>query len=224
MNKNLLVLSLLGLALASCGRNGTDGINGISYIPAPVPPVVVDDVQLDIDSIISNKNEYRTATGLSPLTKGLMCQLFTYTSGDRIQASIAGHNTLAGLVSVGYFEYKGLFNQPNSSTNDGMNVLPEPFKGLYKTNYLLRCQGQVVITDSGYYKFETSTDDASVLYIDGVKTIDNDNAHGVTTLSNMKLLERGVHTFRFDYAQGGGNQALVVKMNESSIDPKFYYR
>ncbi|CAB4125655.1 PA14 domain containing protein [uncultured Caudovirales phage] len=222
--KHLLVLSALGLALASCGQNGSNGIDGKNFIPAPTTPIVQDLVQEDIDSIISFKNTYRVETGNTPLGTGLMCQVFTFTSGDRIQASIAGHNTLAGLVSVGYFEYKGLFNQPDSSSSLGNNVLPQPFKGLYKNNYLLRCQGQIVIQESGYHKFEANTDDASVLYIDGSVTIDNDNAHGITSKSNMKLLERGVHSFRLDYAQGNGNQALVIKMDEASIDARLYYR
>ena len=222
--KNLLVLSALGLALASCGKNGSDGVDGKNFVPAPTPPVVHDEVQEDIDSIISLKNKYRVQVGQNPLTTGIMCQVFTFTSGDRLQASIAGHNTFAGLVSVGYFEYKGSFNQPDSSSALGNNVMPEPFKSLYKNNYKISCQGQIVIRDSGYYKFETSTDDASLLYIDGGLLVDNDNAHGVNTLSNMKLLERGVHSFRFDYAQVNGNQALVIKMNEELIDSRLYYR
>lgn len=219
--KHLLVLSVLSLMLASCGKNGADGKD---FVPAPTPPVVHDEVQEDIDSIVSLKNKYRVQVGQNPLTTGLMCQVLTFTVGDRLQSSIAGHNTLSGLVSVGYFEYKGSFNQPDSSSALGNNVMPEPFKSLYKNNYKITCQGQLVIRESGYYKFETSTDDASLLYINGSLLIDNDNSHGITSKSNTKLLERGVYSFRFDYAQGNGSQALIIKMNELSIDSRLYYR
>lgn len=222
--KHLLVLSVLSLMLVSCGNNGADGLNGKDFVPAPTPPVVRDEVQDDIDSIISQKNKYRIQIGQTRLTTGLMCQVLTFTAGDRLQSSIAGHNTLSGLVSVGYFEYKGSFNQPDSSSALGNNVMPEPFKSLYKNNYKITCQGQIVIRESGYYKFETSTDDASLLYIGGSLLVDNDNSHGITSKSNMKLLERGIHSFRFDYAQGNGSQALIIKMNELSIDSRLYYR
>ena len=183
------------------------------------------ELQADIDAIVSYKSKARVLQGQNPLTKKLMCQLFTTTGGDRIQATKGGHNTLQGLTSVGYFEYSGPFNQPDSSTNDGMNVLPEPFKSMYKNGYLLRCQGQIVVTESNYYDFELGSDDGSVLYIAGSKLIDNDNNHGHTVLSAPKFLERGVHAFRLDYAQtSGGNQSLVLKVNDQSIDSRFYYR
>jgi hypothetical protein len=230
--KKLLLISLLGLSviMTGCGKDGDAGQAGapgqVVYIPTPTtPPTEVDELQADIDSIVSYKNEYRALNGQNPLTKNLMCQLFTTTGGDRIQASIAGHNTLTGLTSVGYFEYNGPFDQPNSSINDGMNVLPAPFKNLYKNMYLLRCQGQIVVTDSGYYDFSLGSDDASVLYINGSKLIDNDNNHGHTVMSAAKMLERGVHSFRLDYAQiGGGNQSLILKVNGESIPSNLFYR
>lgn len=215
---------LFALTLMSCGQNGVDGRDGKDFIPAPVTPVVQDTTQADINSIISYQNQYRVQTGNTPLGTGLMCQLFIFTGGDRIQASIAGHNTLSGLVSVGFFEYKGLFNQPNSSSSTGDNIMPEPFKTLYKNNYLLRCQGQIVIQQSAYHEFDVSSDDGSVLYIDGSVLIDNDNAHSINAVSANKLLQRGVHSFRIDYAQINGNQALILNMDNASIDPRLYYR
>jgi hypothetical protein len=226
--KNLVLISLLALLVITtgCGRKGDAGSNGITtVINQPAPTAPVSELQEDIDAIVSYKNEYRAMVGQNPLTKKLMCQLFTTTGGDRIQASIAGHNTLQGLVSVGYFEYNGEFNQPNSSVNDGLNVLPAPFKNLYKNMYLLRCQGQIVITDSSYYDFTVESDDGSVLYIDGSKLIDNDNNHGNTAVSASKMLERGVHSFRIDYAQtGGSSQSLMIRMNGESIPSNLFYR
>ena len=186
--KSLLLIGVLALSVA-CGR-GPKGKDGVSYIPAPTPTeeTPVDNDQLDIDHLVSLKNEFRAINGQNPLVKGLMCQLFTFTGGDRIQSSIAGHNQFTGLKSVGYFEYKGPFNQPESPISEGMNVLPEPFRTLYKNMYLIRCQGQIVVLDSGYYKFDLNSDDASLLYIGGSLLIDNDNNHGPTTVTKTKLL------------------------------------
>lgn len=224
--KSLLLIGVLALTVA-CGRGpkGDNGANGVSYIPAPTPTEPVDNDQLDIEHLVSLKNEFRAINGQNPLVKGLMCQLFTFTGGDRIQSSIAGHNQFTGLTSVGYFEYNGPFNQPESPIGDGMNVLPEPFRTLYKNMYLIRCQGQIVVLDSGYYKFDLNSDDASLLYVGGSLLIDNDNNHGPTLVSKVKLLERGIYSFRLDYAQAGaGSQALVLKVNDQSIDSKYYYR
>lgn len=219
--KKILLLSML--IFTSCGKDGKDGET--VFIPVHETPVVQDAIQDDIDELVSLKNEFRTLNGQLPLVKNLMCQLFTITGGDRIQASIAGHNTFTGITSVGYFAYNGPFNQPNSSTSEGMNVLPEPFKSLYQNMYLLRCQGQLVITDSGYHSFELGSDDASLLYINGSLLIDNDNNHGHTVVTKAKLLERGIYAFRLDYAQaGGGNQSLQLKMDGQSIDGALFYR
>lgn len=231
MLSSILFLSLL----VSCGKgkSGHDGAVGAAGTPGetiyvPAPPVEEDPTdpdQQDIEHLVSLKNEWRVVNGQTPLTKNLMCQLFTFTGGDRIQASIAGHNTFTGLTSVGFFEYNGAFNQAESDVNTGMNVLPEPFRSLYKNLYLIRCQGQIVVQDSGYYKFDLTSDDASLLYINGSLLIDNDNNHGPTLVSKIKLLERGIYSFRLDYAQaGGGSQALILKVNDQSIDSKYYYR
>lgn len=232
--KMIIAIALSLPLLVSCGKgkNGDNGIAGVdgkpgtSYIPEPTPEEPeIDADQLDIDNLVAFKNEFRAVNGQNPLVKGLMCQLFTFTGGDRIQASIGGHNTLQTLKSVGHFEYSGAFNQPESPIGDGMNVLPEPFRTMYKNLYLIRCQGQLVVQESAYYKFDLNSDDASLLYIGGSLLIDNDNNHAPTLVSRVKLLERGIYSFRLDYAQsGGGSQALQLKVNDQSIDSKYYYR
>lgn len=96
--------------------------------------------------------------------------------------------------------------------------------------YLLRCQGSLIVTKTDYYQFNLNSDDGSVLYLDGSKLVDNDNNHGPTLVSGTKMLRRGVHTFRLDYAQtGGGSQALELTAGSSSgvlstIDPSFFAR
>lgn len=219
MKQFFCVLLLSGFMAACAGPEGDRGPQGE---PAPTP--VVTPLQADINALVLDENTYRLGLGQTQLSEGLSCTLYTITGGDRIQSSIAGHNTLTGLSQVGTYLYKGAFNQPDSPTSDGMNVLPPALRAAYTNMYMLRCQGQVVITDSNWYSFSVSSDDASVLYVDGAKVVDNDNNHGVTTVTGSKYLRRGVHTIRLDYAQaGGGNQALIVQMNSSSINPALYY-
>lgn len=200
------------------GDTGPVGPPGVVPTPTPIPPV-----QEAVNAVVDDENTYRLGLGQTMISEGLTCTLYTVTGGDRIQSSISGHNTLTGITSVATYLYKGLFNQPDSPVSDGMNVLPVPLRS-YTNMYLLRCTGYIVVTETNYYKFDLNSDDASLLYIDGSKLIDNDNNHGATLVSGTKYLRKGVHTFRLDYAQtGGGNQALQLTVGGASIDPIFYY-
>lgn len=208
--------------LVSCGSDfispsdeqAVDVPTQVIYVPVTAPAPTQ---QQDIQSIVDSENEYRTDLGQAVLSPGLSCALSTFTSGERIQASIAGHNTLAGLVQVAVYTYTGVFNQPDSNANVGVNELPAALRSIYTNLYLLRCQGQVVIQNDDYYQFSLTSDDGSVFYLDNAKLIDSDNAHGAVTVSGQKFLRRGVHVFRLDYSQSGaGNMALVLQSAEGS--------
>lgn len=217
MKKFLLCLVILALS-ACAGDKGDTGARGPA---APVPAVTP--FEADVAALVADENDYRLGLGQSALTSGLSCRLHTFTSGDRIQASIAGHNTLAGLSQVASFSYSGPFNQPDSPVGSGLNVLPEPLMSTYQNMFLLRCEGYLVVTETDYYLWELSSDDASLLYIDGSKVIDNDNNHGITSVMGSKYLRRGVHSFRLDFAQaGGGNQALILKVDGASVNSLLY--
>ena len=207
MKSTLIALSI-ALTLVSCGRRDEIIFEPVYVASAPSSQDV------DAQDLINEENASRLAQGQTALSSGLSCNLQTFTGGDRIQASIADHNTLSGLTNVGSFLLAGGFNQEQSSVDVGMNVLPGSIKNVYKTMYLLRCTGYIVVTENQYHSFELTSDDASVMYVDGAKVIDNDNAHATTDKVAVKYLKRGVHSFRLDYAQNYGEQSLVLKMNE----------
>lgn len=224
--KNVYAFAFLisALSLTACGTETSyekvyvEQPPVVVEVPAPVKPLT------EIERLVADENDYRLGLGQTALTPGLSCALYSITGGDRIQASIAGHNTLQGVTQRATFLLKDVvINQPNTPVSEGMSVLPAPLRAVYKNMYLLRCQGQIVVTESGHYNFELTSDDASLLFLDGSKLLDNDNAHGVTTISGSKYLRRGVHAFRLDYVQSGaGNQALILKANDSLIDPAHY--
>lgn len=220
MKKLLLISTILTLCI-SCGRDNQTTI--INEVVSP-PTTEVNAETQDVETLLAEENSYRETLGQSQLTSGLSCNLQTYTGGDRIQASIANHNTLQGLSNVGSYTLKAPFNQDNTSVDLGLNVLPMGLKTMYKRNYLLRCTGYIVITENNYYKFDLTSDDASVLYIAGAKVIDNDNAHGVNLVSGTKFLRRGVHAFRLDYAQEGGSQALILNMSDELLSASRFVR
>lgn len=216
MKKILFVAALI--TLVGCGKGKS--IQTV-YIPAPVVASEPADLaQDDVDHMVSLKNEFRTLSGLNPLVKNLMCQLKTFTGGSTFGTAAP----FTGAVHVAYFEYNGAFNQPQTNVNNGMNVLPAALKALYKSMYNFTCTGFIVVPESDNYMFDLTSDDASRLYVNGTLLIDNDGNHGTTLRSAMKLLERGIYAFRLDYAQAGGDQSLILKVNGESIDGKFYYR
>lgn len=220
--KQFIFASLL--VLTACkGKKQT--ITEYVQVPAsPTETVSMSDTELAIKDVVDEENDYRLGLGQTALTPGLSCTLYTITGGDRIQASIAGHNTLTGITQVATFLHKGTFNQPEAPISDGLNVLPMSLRTVYKNMYLLRCTGYVVVLDSAHYGFEVNSDDASVTYVDGTKVVDLDNSHGPTTAFAAKYLRKGVKAFRIDYAQsGGGLQSLIVKVDGQLLDPKFLY-
>jgi hypothetical protein len=207
--------------LPSCGFKKVE--QNITVVEEVVPePLPEPSVESQVKAIVSEENEYRLGLGETMLSEGLSCTLYTVSGGTRIQSSIPGHTTLVGVTKVATFLHRSVFNQANSSVNEGMNVLPLALRTIYKSMYKLTCTGYIVVVESGFYNFELASDDASLLYLNGSKVIDNDNAHAITSVQGQRYLRKGVHQLRLDYAQTGGSQALMLKANGDFIDGLFY--
>lgn len=68
----------------------------------------------------------------------------------------------------------------------------------------------VNVPTKGVYKFTTTSDDGSRLFIGDVLVVDNDGDHGVIDRFGQIALEKGYHPLRLEYFQAGGNKALAV--------------
>lgn len=192
---------LIALFLAACA--GPEGMQGPVGAPAPVPVVTVPSL---IDTLVVSENDYRISQGQAPLTKGLSCTLYTVANTS------TGILTATGLVNKGSFTYLSNFSSPDSGAATGINVLPSAIRPLYTSWYELSCVGKLVVEVSGYYSFELTSDDGSLLYLDGSLVVNNDGNHGASTVAGMKYLRQGVHDFTAKYMSGpGGNQAWVLK-------------
>jgi hypothetical protein len=204
------------------GATGPQGPQGVAPTPAPADPI---DVQ--IASILSNENAYRLALGQTELSAGLSCTLQAVSAGSWLSSSSPGYVAAQGvltLIGTQYsYLYEGAFDQANSGPGSN-NLIPVAIQPLFtNNNYKINCTGQIVILATAYYEFDLSSDDGSILTIDGAQVANNDGTHGITTASGTKLLRSGVHTFNLQYAQsGGGNFALILNSNGVSIDPRQY--
>jgi hypothetical protein len=227
MSKYILIA--VSFLMIGCGNAKFQAVNPtpdeIAVIPPEEPgPVVEDALQKVIDQIIEDENDFRVGSGLSVLSPGLSCKLYTITGGSRIQSTSGSNTTLQNKVQVASYTHMGVFNQETSSINDGMNVLPSLLRGIFKNMYYLQCVGSIVITESDFNLFELTSDDASLLYINNSLVVDNDNAHGPTLKSGQRYLKKGVHTIRLDYAQtAGGQQALILEQNGDILPSRLLF-
>jgi autotransporter-associated beta strand protein len=99
--------------------------------------------------------------------------------------------------------------------------------GQYQTtNHLARFSGILNITTGGNYYFDTASDDASMVYVDGKLIVNNNNDQGVAGFGQGRFgpidfssnpavpaflnLASGPHVIEVLYQQGGGGAGLLV--------------
>lgn len=221
---------ILALALGACARGdkGDSGSNGGAGPAGPTAPVTPEST---VQQLVDANNLVRESLGQTYLTPGLSCTVqaissggFLSTSSPTYVAATCTANPLSAACAIvltgpsyPYLLTVG-FNQANSGPGPN-SVLDPAIQALFETNnYRISCSGQIVITDNGYHAYSMSSDDGSILTIDGAQVINNDANHGIVTLNGTKNLTVGVHTFSILYAQsGGGNFALILDQDGSLL-------
>jgi hypothetical protein len=111
------------------------------------------------------------------------------------------------LKSLGYI-YTDSLNIPNRDFNAGFPGITDRFEW-FAINYT----GRFYVQNPGIYRFSLTSDDGSMLYIDGKLIIDNGGLHPARTLDGGLDLSGGIHKIRISYFQGPRFQiALVLKV------------
>jgi hypothetical protein len=87
-------------------------------------------------------------------------------------------------------------------------------------HFALLFDGYIRVPEDGIYKFYLTSDDGSILRIDGKKVVDNDGTHGAREMAGEVPLQAGLHTFRVGYFQTVTGQALNVKWEGPSFGKK----
>ena len=77
-------------------------------------------------------------------------------------------------------------------------------------DYAIKFDGFFKIDQPGSYRFTTSSDDGSNLYVDGKKVVDNDGEHATKSASGNVKLTKGVHKVTVAFFQMGGGAELDV--------------
>jgi autotransporter-associated beta strand protein len=78
------------------------------------------------------------------------------------------------------------------------------------TQFYSRWSGAVQINTGGTYTFGTRSDDGSLLYVDGVRVVDNNSFQGLTLRSGTISLNPGLHTIELYHYQGGGGGGMEL--------------
>jgi len=171
--------------------------------------------------------EFSAVTGAGALGNGSIVldggTLQIDPSANGTVGSINSHyvaSTTAFTPSINYFA-TALSNSPSVlqgpiSFNPDSQAAPF-YPGGPTTNFAARFTGAIDISTAGQYTFATTSDDASRLYIDNRLVVMDDGFKNALTLSSAPItLSAGLHEFRLDYAQAGGNSTLA--MNYSGPD------
>lgn len=84
--------------------------------------------------------------------------------------------------------------------------------------FALRFESKIKIDKPGMYKFYTSSNDGSKLYINGKLIVDNDGLHGPVQKSGDIQLTKGMHDIQVEYFQGGGSKVLMVYYSSKDVE------
>ena len=79
-------------------------------------------------------------------------------------------------------------------------------------------KGYLKIVKDGTYEFQTTSDDGSMLSINGLPIVDNDGLHGRETVAGDIPLRAGLHVIKVLYFERGGQESLDVKWRGPGFD------
>ncbi|MBN1349412.1 family 78 glycoside hydrolase catalytic domain [candidate division KSB1 bacterium] len=89
---------------------------------------------------------------------------------------------------------------------------------LPKYNFALVFKGFIEIAQPGEYKFYTTSNDGSRLFINGKLVVENDGEHGAEERSGSIALKVGKHPIEVHYFQSGGSTALEASFEGPGIE------
>src|SRR5262249_17382816 len=77
-------------------------------------------------------------------------------------------------------------------------------------DYAIKFDGYFKVDQAGSYRFSSTSDDGSNLYVDGKKIVDNDGEHATKSASGSVKLTAGIHKVTVAFFQIGGGAELEV--------------
>lgn len=157
----------------------------------------------------------RAFEGETPVS-GVSSQRFTKVETQR---SLSPSNLKQGLAYK-YFEgdwnqlpdFKSLTVQKRGASN-GFDLKQRKQDEHFGFEYI----GYIKVPENGAYRFFTSSDDGSQLFINNQLVVDNDGLHGMIEKNGLVALEKGYHKIRVTFFEKGGGDGLEVSWKGPNI-------
>lgn len=114
------------------------------------------------------------------------------------------------------------FSAGGAINGGGLDGAPFNDQGFTATdNMAVRLSGNFLASVAGDYTFTTRSDDGSILFVDGVKVVSNNNYQGMTNASGLINLTAGQHTISVGFYEGTGGAGLEVRYTPPSGADQF---
>ena len=170
------------------------------------------------------KRRSPTANDIGKWRKDYSDQKSPYKRAD-LEQMIKDASTPALISDLKYSLYLGKWEElPDFSTlkpeetgtlKDGKISLDPSRK--HKGGFGMVFEGKLTLSDSDNYQFALTSDDGSALAINGETVIGNDGIHPAKTVSKKEKLEKGEHTIKVLYFDGGGQRQLSLSIQGKKL-------
>ena len=87
-----------------------------------------------------------------------------------------------------------------------------------KEYFAFEFNGFIDIPKDGVYRFFTSSDDGSCLFIDGKLVVNNDELHSLTEKNGYTALSKGIHSIKVTFFQKEGGKELHILYEGPGIE------
>ncbi len=119
----------------------------------------------------------------------------------------------SSLATAG-FTLNGGRDNTNTLTDSGVTTTMDPAAYDTGDDYALKFTTTLTITQAGTYTFRTTSDDGSMLFLDGTQIVNNDGLHGAVTVTSAgQALAAGTYTLETIFFERGGGNVLTVEMS-----------
>ena len=138
-----------------------------------------------------------------------------YLSGDDAGVAFGSQRDLPKEPNMRFSAYfKGVDKMPDlaklKADKTGVSRGLDIGVGGRNENVIISYEGFLPISKAGKYSFRLSSDDGSMLYLDGKKLIDNDGIHPNTAKEASINLTPGMHAIRVNWFEKGGEEVLAL--------------
>jgi hexosaminidase len=87
-------------------------------------------------------------------------------------------------------------------------------------SFAVTYNGYIKVPADGIYTFYLTCDDGGVLWVADRKTVDNDGLHSAIEKNGQVALQKGLHSFKLDFIEGGGGYKLLLKYSKDGSTPQ----